>query len=216
MTGSLFMLNESRQSTLNSAVEALFKSPFASCLFFNEEEVALMRNEVLALPFRQAHSNVGKGVYQDFDVCFPAPRISSLDEVASMLEDGLNQVGRVLTSPKPLFDSEIKFTDIAAQHYPAQSRGIGIHKDGLRYRNVVVIITLAGTSSLYVCDDRKGAGRQIIDDKPGRLVMLVAPGFSGLPSSDDRPLHGVDEIKEARLSIGLRCEQTASSSHQST
>ncbi len=216
MTGSLFNLNETRQSALNSAVEALFKSPFASCSFFTEEEVALMRNDALSLPFRQAHSIVGKGVYQDFDVCFPAPRISNLDAVASMLEDGLNRVGQVLTSPKPLFESEIKFTDMAAQHYPAQSRGIGIHKDGLRYRNVVVIITLAGTSSLYVCDDREGAGRQIIDDTPGRLVLLVAPGFRGLASSADRPLHGVDKVKEARLSIGLRCEETAISSHQFT
>ena len=133
-----------------------------------------------------------------------------------MLEDGLNQVGRVLTSPKPLFESEIKFTDIAAQHYPAQSRGIGIHKDGLRYRNVVVIITLAGASSLYGCDDREGAGRQIIDDTPGRLVLLAAPGFRGLAFPADRPLHGVDEIIEARLSLGLRCEQIADGSHHAS
>ena len=216
MTGSLFMLNESRQLALNSAVEVLFKSSFASCLFFTDEEVALMRSDVLALPFRQARSIVGKGVYQDFDVCFPAPRIASLDAVACMLENGLNRVARVLSSPKPLFESEIKFTDMAAQHYPAQSRGIGIHKDGLRYRNVVVIITLAGASSLYGCDDREGAGRQIIDDTPGRLVLLGAPGFRGLASFADRPLHGVDEVKEARLSIGLRCERTNYSSHHSS
>ena len=203
MTGACFVLGDARVQALSEAVQALHDTPYISCPFFTEDEIQQLRKDVLAMPFRDAQSVVGNGVYQDFEVCFPAPRIASLDAVASLLEDGLNQIGQ----QTDLFESDIALSDCAVQRYRAHSRGIGIHKDGLCYRNIVIIITLAGTSTLYGCTARNGAGRQVIDDSPGHLVLLAAPGFKGLASAADRPLHGVDKVTGGRLSIGLRCER---------
>ena len=80
----------------------------------------------------------------------------------------------------------------------------------VEYMNIVIIITLSGTSTLYGCTTREGAGRQVIDDSPGQIVLLAAPGFKGLASAADRPLHGVDNVTDGRLSIGLRSEQLKS------
>ena len=206
MTGGLFALSNGRLQALSAAVQALCDMPYISCPFFTEDEVQQMRKDVSTLPFRDAQSVVGNGVHQDFQVCFPAPRIASLDAVASLLEKGLNQIGQ----KNDIFESDIVLNDCAVQRYHAQSRGIGIHKDGLRYRNIVIIITLSGTSTLYGCTTREGAGRQVIDDGPGQLVLLAAPGFKGLASAADRPLHGVDNVTDGRLSIGLRSEQLKS------
>ena len=206
MTGGLFALSDARLQALSAAVQALCHMPYISCPFFTEDEVQQMRKDVSALPFRDAQPVVGNGVHQDFQVCFPAPRIASLDAVASLLEKGLNQIGQ----KNDIFESDIVLNDCAVQRYHAQSRGIGIHKDGLRYRNIVIIITLSGTSTLYGCTTREGAGRQVIDDSPGQLVLLAAPGFKGLTSAADRPLHGVDNVTDGRLSIGLRSEQLKS------
>ena len=94
--------------------------------------------------------------------------------------------------------------DFAIQRYPAGSRGIGIHRDGKRYKHIVVIITLAGRSRLFSTATRDGQQRRPIDDRPGRLVLLSADGFAGRYDEDSRPLHGVDQVQGGRLSIGLR------------
>ena len=88
------------------------------------------------------------------------------------------------------------------QNYPSHSRGIGIHKDGLRYRNLVFILTLDGQSELFVCSDRRGTDRQVVPDKPD-LVILPAPGLAYVEQEDQRPFHGVDNVVGGRLSIGF-------------
>ena len=50
-------------------------------------------------------------------------------------------------SVRSLFESEVKINDFAVQSYPAHSLGIGIHKDGLRYRNLVFILPSMGSLS---------------------------------------------------------------------
>ncbi|MDC1120695.1 hypothetical protein OAT72_02375, partial [Alphaproteobacteria bacterium] len=82
--------------------------------------------------------------------------------------------------------------------------GIGIHRDGKRYKHIVVIITLAGRSRLFSTATRDGQQRRRIDDRPGRLVLLSADGFAARYDEDSRPLHGVDQVQDGRLSIGLR------------
>ncbi len=99
-----------------------------------------------------------------------------------------------------------QINDLAVQDYPAQSKGIGIHRDGLKYRQIVIIITLAGQSRLCLCQDRDGKGISVIDDSPGRLVLLSAPGFAGRDGDNGRALHFVDQVTDGRLSIGLRQE----------
>ena len=108
-------------------------------------------------------------------------------------------------TPSP-FSTDFRFNDFAIQRYPPGSRGIGVHHDGLRYRHIVVIATLAGKSRLFSTPSRDGIKRQVIDDRPGRIVLLSAPAFAGRTDEAARPLHGVDQVQGGRLSLGLRVE----------
>ena len=199
-----FLLDQSRLQVFRTAVLSLRDAAFASPFFFTKTEIQLLWHEARALPFRQAQHLVGEDIYQDFSICFPAPLKNSFKKVAQMLEQACQSMAR---EHQGLFESEVKINDFAAQNYPAHSRGIGIHKDGLRYRNLVFILTLDGKSDLFVCSDRAGKDRQLVPDQPGRLVILPAPGFAYLGQADERPLHGVDNVVNGRLSIGFRQER---------
>lgn len=144
----------------------------------------------------------GNRVFQNFDVCFPAPRDGVFAQLADLLETTLDEARAAMTAPP--FSPGIMLNDFAIQRYPAGSRGIGVHRDGKRYRGIVVIVTLAGDSRLFTCDDRQGHGARRIDDRPGRIVLLSAEGFAGRKGEDARPLHGVDQVRSGRLSLGFR------------
>ena len=74
------------------------------------------------------------------------------DNLASLLE---NTVAAATAAMKvsPL-DVPVELGDFAIQRYPAGSTGIGIHRDGKRYRGLVFIITLAG---IHACSHARHA-----------------------------------------------------------
>ena len=200
----MFLSTPHRQDMFISALAQLEIQPFASFPFFSEAEISAMIAQTDALSFRKARETVGNNVFQDFDICFPAPLAGSFAKAAHLLQ----VCCKTLSATHPdLFESVLIINDFAVQNYPAGSNGIGIHKDGLRYRNLVFIITLAGQSDLFICSDRDGGNRQIVADYPGRLVILPAPGLSFLVCPDNRPLHAVDGVTGGRLSIGFRQER---------
>ena len=199
-----FHLEQSRMQVFTTAIFSLQSSAFANPFFFTKKEIQLLWREACDLPFRQAQPHVGKDVYQDFSICFPAPLKNNFKRAAQMLEKACQSIAR---EHQGLFESEVKINDFAVQNYPAYSRGIGIHKDSLRYRNLVFILTLDGQSDLFVCSDRDGTDRQIVPDEPGRLVILPAPGLAFVGQADQRPLHGVNNVVGGRLSIGFRQAQ---------
>lgn len=173
--------------------------------FLSAGEIAQLRNFAGEQTFRTATPQIehrGNRVFQDFEVCFPAPRDGVFAQLATLLETSLEAAAALMTSP-PL-SAGIALNDFAIQRYPARSRGIGIHRDGKRYRGIVVIVTLAGNSRLFTCDDRQGGGARRIDDRPGRIVLLSAEGFAAREGEDARPLHGVDQVRSGRLSLGFR------------
>ena len=199
-----FHLDQNRIRVFAKAVHSLKGSTFANPRFFSETEIQLLRSEARALPFRKAQPLVGKDVHQDFSICFPAPLKNSFLMAARMLDQASQTIAK---EQQGLFESKVKINDFAVQNYPAHSRGIGIHKDGLRYRNLVFILTLDGQSELFVCSDRQGKNRQLVHDEPGRLVILPAPGLAYVGHENQRPLHGVDNVVGGRLSIGFRQEK---------
>ena len=203
----MFELTGRRQQKLQTAIARLAQPArrWVSFDFFNDAEIASLDELAQAQTFRQAQSEIlhrKNRVFQDFDVCFPAPRIGAFDLLAASLETGLCAAGAAL--PDNPFTACFRLDDFAIQRYPAGSRGIGIHRDGKRYKHIVVIITLAGRSRLFSTATRDGLQRRRIDDRPGRLVLLSADGFAGRHDEDLRPLHGVDQVQDGRLSIGLR------------
>jgi len=193
-----------RQPIFDQAIHQLANNPFANPQFFSREEIAALIKAAHTLPFRKATPVVGNNVHQDFEICFPAP----IEDVFALLAKGLEDLAADFQSRFPgMFESPVQINDFAAQRYPKLSDGIGIHKDGIKYRNLIFIVTLSGASELYVCANRLGEGRVRIDDTPGRLVILPAPGFSYLLADDLRPLHGVDTVTDGRLSLGFRCQK---------
>lgn len=199
----MFEVSDSRLSALHTALDQL-SAPDETHItlpFFTDQEIAEMVAGTAHLSFRPAKAVVGNDVHQDMEVCFPAPRIGAFDACANLLEEGVNAwSGRANFIPLPLH-----LNDFAVQKYAAGSQGIGIHRDGLRYKYLVFIITLKGQSRLFSTDKRQGGERLAIDDRPGRLVMIKAPEFADFDASQ-RLLHGVDTIRKGRLSIGFRHE----------
>ena len=151
----------------------------------------------------------GRQVSQDFEVCFPAPRIGVFDKLARLLETSVEAACLGLKAP-PL-SGPVDLADFAIQRYPACSTGIGVHRDGKRYRGLVFIVTLGGRSRLFSCSTRSGDGLRMIDDRPGRIVILSAEGYAGREGEDARPLHGVDRVTGGRLSLGFRCRPESAS-----
>ena len=169
--------------------------------FFSPDEVNLLIKHCLKLPMRTAKTRVGaegREVLQDFDICFPAPRDGAMAKLADMLEEVTAEAGG------PYLKDALRLNDVAVQHYHPKSKGIGVHRDALRYRGLVFNITLAGASRLAVCEDRDGNGAVTIDDSPGRIAILSAAGFNGREGEEARALHKVDDVTKGRLSIGLR------------
>ena len=200
-------LTRRRQQKLQTEIARLAQPArrWVSFDFFSNAEIANLAELAEAQTFRQAQSEIVHGenrVFQDFDVCFPAPRIGAFDQLAESLETGLSTAGAAL--PYNPFAARFRLDDFAIQRYPAGSRGIGIHRDGKRYKHIVVIITLAGRSRLFSTATRDGQHRRPIDDRPGRLVLLSADVCAGRYGEDSRPLQGVDQGQAGRRSIGLR------------
>ena len=176
-----------------------------SLAFLTAGELEGLREMTAAQTFRTATPTIeyrGNSVRQDFDVCFPAPRQGAFDSLATCIEACIGAACEGMRVP-PLTDRP-RLNDFAIQRYPTGSRGIGIHRDGRRYRGLVVIVTLGGGSRLFTCDDRDGRNLRPLDDRPGRLVLLSAAGFAGREAEDARPLHGVDRVTGGRLSLGFR------------
>ena len=199
----MFENSENRKDAFHHALNSLTENEcaYASFDFFDVAEMTALIAQTDSLTFRSATKVVGNNVHQDMDVCFPAPRIGAFDKCASLLE----QIIKSWSGFDQHILPDFHLNDFAAQRYPVGSQGIGIHKDGLRYKNLVIIITLSGQSRLFYTDKREGGERIKIDDSPGRIVLLKATGFGG--SQDDiRALHGVDMIKTGRLSLGFRYE----------
>ena len=203
----MFEITGKRQNKLYTALTRLAAPSrrWVSLDFFTDAEITALNYLANAQTFRTAQSEIvhrENRVFQDFDVCFPAPRIGAFDDLATGLESGLFAAGSELAFNP--FETRFQFDDFAIQRYPAGSRGIGIHRDGKRYKHIVVIIALAGQSRLFSTASRTGETRQRIDDRPGRLVLLSADGFAGRYDENSRPLHGVDCVRTGRLSIGFR------------
>jgi hypothetical protein len=203
----MFRLDNARINCVRRGLErlSLDHRRWVSFAFLNTDEVQSLREHAKALPMRKARriaSYKNHGVFQDFDICFPAPRAGAIASLAACLEQGINRaVGSM--SPTPL-STPVRFDDFAVQRYDAGSDGIGVHRDAARYREIVAIVTLAGASRLFATAARCNARRVQINDRPGRIVLLSAPGFAGREDDKARPFHGVDNVVGGRLSLGLR------------
>lgn len=153
------------------------------------------------MTYRPARPLVGEGarlVRQDFELSVTFPEDSPFPRFATALE-GLLRRALVRLSPQLL--DKIQLNDLIVQHYQPGSAGITPHRDHVRYEGLVALVNLAGRARFCVCTDRSGANARELDDGPGVLLLMRAPGFAG---RRDRPFHFLKDVSEERYSLGLR------------
>lgn len=154
------------------------------------------------LPYRQARPVIGEGeraVRQEFEICMPVPPEGPFQAYAAALERLIalalaEMENAPLAAPPPL-------NDLVVQRYPPGSLGITAHRDHVRYRDLVAIVTLSGAARFFVSKDRSGADAREVAIPPRSLLLMRAPGFAG---REDRPFHFLSDVTETRVCVGLR------------
>ena len=92
----MFGLDLSRVGQLRRALNRLAQPgrQWVSFAFLTKDEVVCLTKLAERQPFRSACPEINyksNHVFQDFDICFPAPRIDAFDQFALCLETGLFQ-----------------------------------------------------------------------------------------------------------------------------
>jgi hypothetical protein len=185
-------------------VRALEESGATSVPALSEGLRGTLLQESSRLPFRSASGQVGSyGVEQEMAVCNEIPAPSTLRDAAAAIEEALRKLIR--NGAGSCDDDEaFTFNELVLQRYPAGSSGISPHRDGTRFRCVIGILVLSGTGTFAVCRDRAGTDPLPVDARPGRLVLLRAPGFNGM---EERPFHSVSDVTEERVVMTLRYDR---------
>lgn len=187
---------------LGEAIERLIGEDAVSLPFLPEPRRQILLAAAQALPYRLARPVIGEGekaVLQDFALCETIPDPSPLRALAAALESLIAAALARLAWP-PLAEAP-RLNDLIVQRYPAGSAGITPHRDHIRYRGLVAIVTLAGCDPLYVCADRSGRDARAVPMPAGSLLLMRAPPFAG---RRDRPFHFLERVTEDRISLGMR------------
>ena len=194
------------EDTINRLAQGLIKisenkKNYISLKFISNDFLLQLIKQVSTFEYRKAKPVVGNSVSQDFEVCFPAPKIGCIEILSNAIENLFIKSTKLIKNP-PI--QKVQFNDIAIQKYLPYSSGISPHKDHKKYISVIIIVTLSGKSKFYLCQNRDGRNAQVVDDTPGNIVILPATGFKMINNNFVRPIHFVSDITDGRLSIGLR------------
>ena len=194
------------EETINGLAQGLIKMSenkknYISLKFISNDFLLKLIKQVSTFEYRKAKPVVGNSVSQDFEVCFPAPKIGCIEILSNAIENLFIKSIKLIKDP-PI--QKVQFNDIAIQKYLPYSSGISPHKDHKKYISVIIIVTLSGKSKFYLCQNRDGRNAQVVDDTPGNIVILPATGFKMINNNFVRPIHFVSDITDGRLSIGLR------------
>ena len=194
------------EETINRLAQGLIKisenkKNYISLKFISNDFLLKLIKQVSTFEYRKAKPVVGNSVSQDFEVCFPAPKIGCIEILSNAIENLFIKSTKLIKNP-PI--QKVQFNDIAIQKYLPYSSGISPHKDHKKYISVIIIVTLSGKSKFYLCQNRDGRNAQVVDDTPGNIVILPATGFKMINHDFVRPIHFVSDITDGRLSMGLR------------
>jgi hypothetical protein len=194
------------EETINRLAQGLIKisenkKNYISLKFISNDFLLKLIKQVSTFEYRKAKAVVGNSVSQDFEVCFPAPKVGCIEILSNAIENLFIKSTKLIKNP-PI--QKVQFNDIAIQKYLPYSSGISPHKDHKKYISVIIIVTLSGKSKFYLCQNRDGRNAQVVDDTPGNIVILPATGFKMINNNFVRPIHFVSDITDGRLSIGLR------------
>lgn len=190
-------LNEIDTITLTQTLDELKTKGIAKLPLLQDTALQDVINEALHYPLTQAESGIGTyKVKQNFKYFRNFPKSSPLWKLAKELEQLLGQHN--------VFSTPLRFNEITAQLYQPSKEGISAHKDESRFKNIIVIFVLQGKGDFYTADDRNGNNKRLLETSPGDVIFMCAPGFY---NSNERPIHGLENITKERLSLTFRQEQ---------
>jgi hypothetical protein len=135
--------------------------------------------------------------YMSFDA-FPAE--SLFVRVREGLEKELSgQDFRMFLPSNPV--EPFRFTHQVVHRYESGPIGIGAHRDGTSYINLVALLVLEGSGGLHSCDDENGRNPVLVPNKAGDLILIRGSGFDGYMHE---PYHLVKGITETRIVLAFR------------
>ncbi|MFT5849620.1 MAG: hypothetical protein ACI9H6_000433 [Patiriisocius sp.] len=169
--------------------------------FLTKETRKNLLTELSSTPLEDAKPLVGPhNIKQSYTFTTDFDEQGTFCAVRDVLQTQLNGTA------KDLLSEPLSFTDLVTQTYtPPCPVGISPHRDGLKYLNIVAVFILEGSGRFCMCDDREGSNPREIQNEPGDLLLMRAPGFGG---GDIQPFHFVNEIKTKRTSFALRHTRT--------
>lgn len=187
---------------LAEVIERLAAEDAASLPLLDAEGCARLCAAAESLAYRPGRPVIGSGekaVRQDFDVALDFPPNNPIHAFTAALQALLAEA--LVLAPLLEEVPDFRLNDLIVQRYRSGSFGITPHRDHLRYRGLVAIVTLRGAAPFFVCADRLGKDAREVPAGAGRLVLMRAPGYR---APDPRPFHYLGNVTEERLSLGLR------------
>ena len=169
----------------------------------DEGVLAELQLEAERCPLERWPEVIGK-VRQRMDGCFLRPPFGGYPGIAgiagALVGEARASSTRGLRTWRP--------NEISVQRYEPGSIAIESHRDNIRYRRLVAILTTAGRARFRVLETREGSVLAEWTPEPGDLVLLRGPGLGGL--RDGRPFHALDAPQEGeRWSISFRMNTRA-------
>ena len=151
-----FNVNE---ETINKLAQGLTdisenKKSHVSLNFISNDFLLKLISQLSTFEYRKAKPVVGNSVSQDFEVCFPAPKIGCIKTLTDVIENLFVKSIKLIKDP-PI--PQVQFNEIAIPKYLPYSSGISPHKDHKKYVSVIIIVTLSGNSKFYLCQNRNGS-----------------------------------------------------------
>ncbi len=202
MDGAPWTLAADLETELAAALGRLAAEDAVALPLLGPAERARLVEAAGRLSYRPARPMIGEGertVRQDFELCMTIRPGSPFHALATALERAV--AGALARLTPPPLAAPPRFNDLIVQRYRPGSLGITPHRDHIRYRDLVAIVTLAGRARFFLCPDRGGRDAREVPIPPGSLLLMRAPGFAGL---QDRPFHMLSDVTETRIALGLR------------
>ncbi len=190
-----------QQHESDQLIETIKKDGVAKLHLLSKNTLSRIKEELTNLPFHNAETYSGP---YDIEQNFSYFRDFSKESILWKLSGELEQLLTKTNSTHPnLFSTPLSFNEISAQVYPIHLTGISPHKDESRFKNIIIICVIEGEGEFYVTSNREGDDKNIVTTKPGDILFMRAPGFN---HENIRPVHGVQNITEERISLTLRQE----------
>ncbi len=142
-------------------------------------------------------------VRQEYKAFDDFPEKSLFLQVREELENELKVLYSIFIPPNSM--EPLTFTHQVVQRYEPGPIGIGAHRDGQSYINLVALLVLEGEDGLHSCDDEDGSNPVLVPNKAGDLILMRGSNFEGI---DQGHYHLVKDIRERRIVLAFRQKKT--------